>query len=116
MNEKEFHKSRVAFLILNGEIHYLRNNEMSHTEWYDTLDSNEDFSEITRGYVLNNNIVYYFGDFEYDGRTIEVAKKTHQKIAADNGLCEYSVYCGVTKGSVGDVWPPKFKVADISNQ
>lgn len=111
MNEKKFHMARVAFIILNNEIKYLRNSEMSHIEWCRELGISEDeFNNIVRGYVYNGEIVYYYGDFKYDERVINMAVDTYEKIARDNGLVNYSVYCGVAKGKVGEIWKPILKI------
>lgn len=111
MTEESFHTQRVAFIIVEGEIKYLRDSKMSHKEWCDTLGiSDEYFDTMIRSYIYNGDIVYYYGDFKYDERTINVATDTYEKIAADNGMINYSVYCGVQKGKPGELWPPILKI------
>ena len=49
---RDFHRSRIAFLIIDGEVNFLANSEMSHYEWAKTLGINdEQFASIVRGYV-----------------------------------------------------------------
>lgn len=111
MNEKEFHKSRIAFVILDGEIKYLKNSDMSHKEWCDSLGiSDEVFQSLVRGYVYNGMIVYYCGDFKYDETVINIAVDTNERIASELGLEDYSVYCGCAKGNIGEIWKPILKI------
>ncbi len=111
MNEKEFHKKRIAFIIYHGRILYLRNSELSHEEWCDSLGiSNEEFNKLVRGYIFNNDIVYYQSDFKYNEEVINTCVDTYKQVALDNNLKDYNVYCGLLKGKVGELWKPILKV------
>ena len=35
---RKFHKKRIAFMIINNEILFLESSEMSHYEWYISLN------------------------------------------------------------------------------
>ena len=62
LNVETFHKQRTAFIIINNEVLFLTNSKLSHFEWAQTLGVNEEvFITLTRGYVLNGNIVFYKG-------------------------------------------------------
>lgn len=111
--EENYHSKRVAFIIYQDEVQYLRNSAMSHKEWCDSLNiSNEEFNNIVRGYYMGDNIVYYQGDFEYNENTIRVAKKTYKEIVKEFDLERFNIYCGVKKGKIGTVWELIEKIAD----
>lgn len=111
MNEEIFHTKRVAFLILGDEIKYLKNSTLSHFEWCKELGISKDiYDSLVRGYAYNGDIVYYTGEFKYDERVINTALNTYQKIANHLDMKDYSVYCGVLKGKVGEIWKPILKI------
>ena len=63
IKEAEFHKKRIAFLIVNNEILFLQNSPMTHYEWAKSINIDvSNFDEITRGYALNNEIFFYHGN------------------------------------------------------
>lgn len=109
--EKELHTSRIAFMIINDEILYLINSEMSHKEWYTSLNLNLDnFDNIVRGYVKNNKIFYYKGDFTYDEEVINTAKKTMNQIRNETNNINAEVYVGINKGKPNEEWEPELKI------
>jgi UDP-N-acetylmuramate-alanine ligase len=109
--EKEFHKSRIAFMIIQNQIMYLSDSTMSHLEWFESLElPNENFNDIVRGYVKNGKIIYYKGDFEYDEDVLNVAKSTCNQIMEETGSYGFKVYAGVTKGEIGLEWEPTVEV------
>lgn len=112
MNEEQkFHKSRVAFMIIEDEIMYLSDSKLSHIEWYKSLNYDIDkFDTIVRGYYKEGRIVLYKGDFEYDDEVIVNAKKYANVIRTYVDDEDAEVYVGVVKGNVGEVWPPKMKI------
>lgn len=107
--EMEFHKERIAFAIINKELLFLENSTMSHEQWLveTGIITNLEFDEITRGFVKDNEVYFYKGDFE-----------TSEKVEKDsliylNSVCVYCkipipnvVYCGMNKGAVGTLWTP----------
>ena len=109
--EVTFHKSRLAFMIIDDEIMYLENSGMSHIEWYRSLGLDENrFNDIVRGYYKNGRLIFYKGDFMYDDETIECAKKYARIIKEkvnDNNL---EVWVGVEKGEIGTEWNPIIKI------
>lgn len=114
MDEKEFHKSRVAFIIYKGEIQYLAHSTFSHEEWCRSLGiTDQEFSSLVRGYVRDNRIVYYQGDFAWNEEVLQTALSTYSQIASALCLEDYSVYCGVKKGNVGSIWEPAFCLATV---
>lgn len=108
IEEKEFHRSRVAFLIHNGEVLYLEGSTMSHIEWATSIgiDSTE-FASITRGYARGGDIVFYKGDFEYDDIVKSDAIKYAPIIKEHCNMPSANVCLGVVVGNVGELWPPK---------
>ena len=61
---ESFHKTRIAFIILKKQVMFLKNSTLSHLQWAQSLGINKnEFNCLTRGYVLNNDIVFYKGIF-----------------------------------------------------
>ena len=111
---KNFHKSRVAFLIYNSKIMFLENSEMSHFEWAKTIGiSKEDFNELTRGYCYKANIIFYKGDFSYDKKVENDALKYCLDILKHCNLKHAKIYVGVRVG-VGKIWPPDKFLREIN--
>lgn len=110
-DEISFHKDIIAFVVYNNEIKYLKDSMLSYEAWCDTLGIDKvSFNKLIRGYIMNNEIIYYQGDFEYNEEVINTCVDTYETIAKDNNLVNYSVYCGVVKGKVGEIWKPILKV------
>lgn len=109
--EQKFHQSRVAFMIIDGEIMYLRDSGMSHLEWYISLGFPvEKFDDIVRGYYKNGRVIFYKGDFLCDESVIEYAKYYGNYIREEVGDADALVFAGVKKGKVGEAWDPIVKI------
>ena len=107
-NVEDFHKQRTAFIIINNEVLFLTNSKLSHFEWAQSLGVNEEvFITLTRGYVLNGNIVFYKGKFEFDDNVVADAHTYAKKIKSKCGLKVARVYAGVVVGEIGTLFPPK---------
>lgn len=109
--ESKFHQSRVAFMIIENEVIFLRNSSMSHFEWYLSLGLPSDkFDEIIRGYYKEGRIIFYKGDFLYDDEVIEVAKCYGDYIRQEVGDADALLFAGVKKGEIGEVWDPVIEI------
>ena len=104
---RKFHKKRIAFMIINNEIMFLENNEMSHYEWYTSLNLNkEDFKNVVRGYIMDSRAVFCKGDFSYDDEVIEKAKEYGEMIKKKYKRKKLELWVGVNVGEIGEIWPP----------
>lgn len=111
ITEQEFHKSRIAFMLIENKIIYLENSSMSHFEWYISLGyKKEQFKNIIRGYYKDGKIVFYKDDFTYDNDVIEIAKKINEEIKKYVNDRNAEVYVGVKKGKIGEIWEPELKI------
>lgn len=112
--EKEFHKKRIAFMIINNEILFLKGSSMSHKEWFDTLKIQDNFNNIIRGFYYNNRIIFYKGDFIYDEETIKVAKKFYPVIIKEFNLDIPELWVGQQKTDsvtpLTSPWQPTLKI------
>ena len=107
-NEEKLHIDRVAFMIIEDNILYLRNSKMSHIQWYESLNLPLDkFKNVIRGYAKKDKIVFYKGDFVYDDEVIAIALKVQETIKRETNCEGAKVFCGVIKGVVGEEWEPK---------
>ncbi len=111
---ESFHKSRIAFIILKKQVMFLKNSTLSHLQWTQSLgiDKNE-FNQLTRGYVVNNDIVFYKGNFEFDEQTIEDAKNFSETIKKECSLTFAKVYAGLIVGKIGTIYPPNKHLFDL---
>ena len=93
---RDFHKQRKAFIILEGEIEFLpEGSSMSHYEYCQTKGlSKEEFNQITRGYYLNGNAVFYKDNFIYDDEVIENSLKVINEISKIINVEEFEIYFG----------------------
>lgn len=111
---KNFHKSRVAFLIYNNKIMFLENSELSHFEWAKSIGiSKMEFNELTRGYCYKANIIFYKGDFSYDKKVENDALKYCLDVLKHCNLKHAKIYVGVRVG-VGKIWPPDKFLREIN--
>lgn len=115
MSEVNFHKSRIAFAIINDKLIYLKNSELSHIDWLvPTIVKPEEFKYIIRGYVKDNNIIFYIGDFctnkEVELKSLQYAPLIKEDLSINNSI---ELYCGVVKGKIGEVWRPYKLVGKI---
>jgi len=91
--DRNFHKQRIAFIIINYNIIFIKNSEMSHWEYCESMNiSKEVFNKLTRGYYLNGNIVFYKDNFIYDDKVIEEGLKYLYKIKEECKFDEANIY------------------------
>ncbi len=93
---RDFHKQRRAFIILNGVLEFLpEGSAMSHFEYCQSkgLDK-KSFNEITRGYYLNGNVVFYKDNFVFDDDVIKEALNYLKEISLKVLSNEFEIYFG----------------------
>lgn len=93
---RDFHKQRRAFIILNGSLEFLpEGSAMSHFEYCQSkgLEKNV-FNEITRGYYLNEKLVFYKDNFIFDDNLINEALEYVDEIASIVSSNEFEIYFG----------------------
>ena len=93
---RDFHKQRKAFIILNGILEFLpEGSTMSHYEYCQTKGlMKEEFNKITRGFYLNNNLIFYKDHFIYDDKLIQESLNYIKEIASTLDLKEFDIYYG----------------------
>ena len=93
---RNFHRQRKAFIILSGKLYFLPDgSSMSHYEYCQTKGlSKEKFNKITRGYYLNENVVFYKDNFIYDDEVIGNALQEVDEISKVIGIDEFDLYFG----------------------
>ncbi len=93
---RDFHRQRKAFIILDGEVEFLpEGSSMSHYEYCQTKGlSKEEFNQITRGYYLNGNMVFYRDNFIYDDGVINEALRVMDNISNAIGVPEFNIIFG----------------------
>ena len=112
----KFHSGRLAFIWINGEIHFNKMGDTrDHQHWVleDFGVSPEEFENMPRGYCKADRIQLFIGSgfkpikeehiglFDRDFLKIAIAQK---RTFHNDGMIP--VYNGVIVGKVGDIWPP----------
>lgn len=93
---RDFHKQRRAFVIVNNKLDFLPlGSQMSHFEFCQSKGiDKEQFNQLTRGYYLNSNLVFYKDNFIYDEFLIKEALDFVPEIAKELSLGEVNIYFG----------------------
>lgn len=93
---RDFHKQRRAFVIVNNKLDFLPlGSQMSHFEFCQSKGiDKERFNQLTRGYYLNSNLVFYKDNFIYDEFLIKEALDFVPEIAKELSLGELNIYFG----------------------
>ena len=103
---RDFHKNRMAFIIIDNIIHFIENSEMSHWEYCQSLNmSKEKFNELTRGYFFEGRIVFYKDNFTYDENVIKEALKFIIQIKEKYKFERADIYFGLIIDKSKIVWP-----------
>ena len=93
---RDFHKQRIAFIILNNVVDFLPNgSSMSHFEYCQTKGiDKEQFNKLTRGFYLNGNLIFYKDNFIYDDNLIMESISHLDEIASVLNKEEFDIYFG----------------------
>lgn len=111
---KYFHKKRIAFIIYQNKVFYIKDSMFSHWEFAQTLGiSKDEFNELCRGYYLDGKLIFYKGNFVYDDELIESAKQYFAEIKRELNLEKVNVYFGQKIGKIGEAWPPDYFYGEI---
>ncbi len=116
--EKEFHKSRIIFVIKDEEVFVNKYTEMSHEEWFREMgwlaQDDSIINNNIRGYYDGTGIYIYYGyDFkapdkdlvaQYIDRIVEKLEITDTNIP---------IYLGTIPQEIGNKWPPREKLGSI---
>lgn len=114
LDVKEFHKRRVAFIIYENKVFYIKDSTFSHWEYAQTLGvSKETFDNLCRGYYLDGKLIFYKGNFEYDDELINYAKQFFDEIKDELKLEKVNVYFGQKIGKIGEAWPPDYFYGEV---
>ena len=95
---RNFHKRRIAFIIVNNSIEFLpKESEMSHFEYCQTNKnlSKEEFNSITRGYYIDGNLVFYKDNFIYDQQVIIEGLSFLEQISNAVQTTKFEIYFGL---------------------
>lgn len=114
---RDFHSARRAFVIYNGEILFIEEgNSMSHWEFckerIPNINENE-FNQLTRGYYLNGDLVFYKDNFIYDDQVIEEALNYIDIIKKECHVERVKIYFGLIVGKSGEKWPFDYYYNDM---
>ena len=103
---RDFHKQRIAFVIINNEIHFIKNSGMSHWEYCKSLNiSKENFNTLTRGYYFDGRIVFYNNNFTYNNNVITEGLKYIVQIKEECKIDKADIYFGLVIDETQTIWP-----------
>src|SRR5574344_1152256 len=114
---RKFHKQRIAFIIIEGKLHIIKNSELSHWEYCEKMHiSKKKFNKYIRGYYLNGNAVFYKDNFSYDENVINVSLKYLPILRKECELNKINIYFGVKMDTNLKVWPPDYYYGIINEK
>ena len=100
-------EDKILFIVFNGEIKFLQNSTMDHKEWFLSLGGNMDnYDNTIRGYIMNNMIIFFKANLNYDDEVIDFATKNGLKIQELINKPDYKICCGINPGHDGIKWEP----------
>ncbi len=107
--EKEFHNHRIAFYInKDNSIVFIKKGQ-SHIEYFNEIGHPEYINFVTRGYILNDHIMFYKGnDFEIPWNL--TFKTILELVSSINKPSIKWVGLGCIIGNVGEEWEPKITI------
>ena len=99
--------NKIIFMIFNNQVMFLQNSTMDHKEWFLSVGGIEDqFENLIRGFILNNKIVFYKGNFSYDQEVLNCASfygPYIRNVLNNNNL---EICCGVLTNGQYNGWEP----------
>lgn len=112
---REFHQQRLAFVIINGILHFMNNSKLSHYEYCAERGiSKDEFNNLIRGYYMNGNVVFYKGNFTYDKEMIPECLNYVRAIKLKTNIDKMDIYFGVIIDEKNEVWPFDYYYGYIS--
>lgn len=105
---REFHSKRRAFVIYKNTLYFIeKGSSMSHYEFCSSkLNlSKDEFNELTRGYYLDGDLVFYKDNFVYDENVIKEGLLYVNQIKEVLNISEAKVWFGLIEGKPGESWP-----------
>lgn len=112
MTEQEFHAARRMFIIFRGGdvLVATKGDQRTHIEWLASLFGSEEaqafITNCTRGYVLDNRMVVYKGEFSHWVDHVDVIHALDMfHRMTEGGITE--VGCGAVFERGVMPWPPK---------
>jgi len=100
-------QNKILFIVWNGEIKFLQNSTMDHKEWFLSLGGKiEDYDNVIRGYIMEEKIIFFKANLNYDSEVIDFATKMGNKIKNQLNAPHYKVCCGINPGQNGSKWEP----------
>lgn len=110
-----FHKSRIAFGIINGEVQFNtdKKDDRDHQHWIcgDYGLSVKEFENIVRGYMVEGEIYFYtstsFDEISLEDLSLINLMKVLETYSKHYQTKNVNIYNGVEIGKVGERWPGK---------
>lgn len=104
---RDFHSKRRAFVIYKNQLYFIeQGSSMSHWEFCSSkLNLSKDvFNQLTRGYYLDGNLVFYKDNFICDENVVREALKYIDQIKNILNISCVKIYFGLIVGKPGENW------------
>lgn len=96
---------RILFIVINGEIKFIKNPTMDHKEWFQSLGGNmEEYDDTIRGFVMEGKIIFCKANLNYDSEVIDFATKMAIPMKKQLNKPDLKVCCGIDPGQNGGKW------------
>lgn len=105
---RDFHAKRRAFVIYENKLYFIeKGSSMSHYEFCSSKLNltKEEFNELTRGYYLDGNLVFYKDNFYYDEKVVNEGLLYVNQIKKTLKITDANIYFGLIVGNPGESWP-----------
>ena len=105
--------NKILFMIYNNEIKFLSDPNMDHRDWYKSLGGNlDEYDKVIRGFVINNQLIFFKGNLSYDNEVIDMARKCAPIMKERLNNPNLKVCCGINPGHDGSAWEPIMTLND----
>ena len=98
---------KILFMIYNGEIKFLQDENKDHKEWFLSLGGKlEDYDNTIRGFIMENKIIFFKANLSYDQDVINMASACAPIMKEQLKNPNLTVWCGIMPGQDGAKWEP----------
>jgi len=107
--EKKFHNRRIAFYVNEDNIIVFIKKGQSHIEYFNEIGHSEYINFITRGYVLDDHVIFYKGN-NFDIPKNLTIETILELVSSMNIPSIKWIGLGCIIGKVGEKWNPKITI------
>lgn len=98
-------EEKILFIVIDGEIKFLKTSTMDHKEWYQSLGGDPElYDNVIRGFVMEGKLIFFKANLNYDSEVIDFATKMAIPMKKQLNQPDLKVCCGIEPGHDGQKW------------